>query len=42
MNEKWTIALSLTLLAMTAQVDAQTDQQLSSAAIQSVLRAPPK
>ena len=42
MNEKWTVALSLALLTVTAHVGAQTDQQLSSAAIQSALNAPPK
>jgi hypothetical protein len=42
MNEKWTVALSLALLTITAHVGAQTDQQLSSAAIQSALNAPPK
>jgi hypothetical protein len=42
MNAKWTVALSLALLTVTAHVGAQTDQQLSSAAIQSVLSAPPK
>jgi hypothetical protein len=42
MNAKWTVALSLALLTVTAQVGAQTDQQLSSAALQSVLSAPPK
>jgi len=42
MNAKWTVALSLALLMVTAHVSAQTDQQLSSAAIQSALNAPPK
>jgi hypothetical protein len=42
MNAKWTVALSLALLTVTAQVGAQSDQQLSSAALQSVLSAPPK
>ncbi|CAH2800812.1 MAG: hypothetical protein CBARDCOR_5798 [uncultured Caballeronia sp.] len=42
MNAKWTVALSLALLTVTAHVGAQTDQQLSSAAIQSALNAPPK
>lgn len=42
MNAKWTVALSLALITMTAHVCAQTDQQLSSAAIQSALSAPPK
>ena len=42
MNAKWTVALSLALLTVTAHVSAQTDQQLSSAAIQSALNAPPK
>ena len=42
MNVKWTVALSLALLTVTAHVSAQTDQQLSSAAIQSVRNAPPK
>jgi hypothetical protein len=42
MNAKWTVALSLALLTVTAHVGAQTDQQLSSAAIQSALTAPPK
>ncbi|SOE93528.1 hypothetical protein SAMN05414139_06308 [Burkholderia sp. D7] len=42
MNAKWTVVLSLALLTVTAQVSAQTDQQLSSAAIQSALNAPPK
>src|ERR1700730_17604304 len=42
MTAKWTVALSLALLTVTAHVGAQTDQQLSSAAIQSVLSAPPK
>ena len=42
MNAKWTVAVSLALLTITAHVGAQTDRQLSSAAIQSALNAPPK
>jgi Cu/Ag efflux protein CusF len=42
MNAKWTVAVSLALLMATAHVSAQTDDQLSSAAIQSALAAPPK
>jgi hypothetical protein len=42
MNAKWTVALSLALLTVTAHLSAKTDQQLSSAAIQSALSAPPK
>jgi hypothetical protein len=42
MNAKWTVALSLALLTVTVHVGAQTGQQLSSAAIQSVLSAFPK
>jgi hypothetical protein len=42
MNEKWTVALSLALLTVAAHVGAQTDPQLSGAAIQSALNVPPK
>ncbi|WP_053063785.1 hypothetical protein [Caballeronia mineralivorans] len=42
MNAKWTVALSLALLTVTVHVGAQTDQQLSSAAIQSLQSTPPK
>jgi hypothetical protein len=42
MNAKWTVAISLALSMVTAHVSAQTDDQLSSAAIQSALAAPPK
>lgn len=42
MNAKWTVAVSIALMMMTAHVSAQTDDQLSSAAIQSALAAPPR
>jgi Cu/Ag efflux protein CusF len=42
MNAKWTVVVSLAFLMATAHVSAQADDQLSTAAIQSALAAPPK